>query len=273
MSVRVRGPECPREQGVGTLGQGGGTLRQGVGTLGQGVGGFGQDDGVDEQIGTPGGTPEKPCVFFADAAEFGRWLAANHDTAPELWMGLYKKASGKGGITWAEAVREALCWGWIDSRAERVDDDARRQRWTPRRKGSFWSAVNIDAVAELTAQGRMQPSGLAAFALRRADRSGTYSFENPTAELTPAQEAVLRADPAAAAFWDAATNGYRKTVVHWVQGAKQETTRAKRLRALVEDCAAGRLVKFQRYGDPPSWVTRAAAAAAAATSAAEPPGS
>lgn len=214
--------------------------------------------------GTPGGTPEQPALFFADAAEFGRWLAANHDSAPELWMGLWKKDSGRGGITWAEAVREALCWGWIDSRAERIDDEARRQRWTPRRKGSNWSAVNVAAVAELTEQGRMQPSGLAAFAERREDRTGVYSFERGDAALTAEQEAVLRADPAAAAFWDGATAGYRKIVIHWIADAKQEATRERRLAMLVEDCSAGRLVKFQRYGTPPSWVARAAAAAEAA---------
>lgn len=219
---------------------------------------------VSESTGTPGGTAERPALFFADAAEFGRWLAAHHDTAPELWMGLWKRDSGRGGITWAEAVREALCWGWIDSRAERIDDEARRQRWTPRRKGSTWSAVNVRAVEELTAQGRMQPSGLAAFALRREDRTGTYSFEQPAAVLTPEQEAALAADPAAAAFWAVATPGYRKIVTHWLQDAKQQATRDKRLAELVEDCAAGRLVKFQRYGTPPSWVARAAAAAEAA---------
>ncbi|MBM6403615.1 YdeI/OmpD-associated family protein [Phycicoccus sp. CSK15P-2] len=215
-------------------------------------------------IGTPGGTAEQPALFFADGAEFGRWLAAHHDTAGELWMGIYNKASGKGGITWPEAVREALCWGWIDSHVERVDDSARRQRWTPRRKGSTWSAVNVKAVEELTAEGRMQPSGLAAFAGRREDRTGVYSFERPDEGLTPEHEAALRADAAAAAFWDAATAGYRKIVAHWVAGAKQQTTRDRRLAQLVEDSAAGRLVKFQRYGDEPAWLARAAAAAAAA---------
>ncbi|MBM6398865.1 YdeI/OmpD-associated family protein [Phycicoccus sp. MQZ13P-5] len=179
-------------------------------------------------------------------------------------MGLWKKDSGRGGITWAEAVREALCWGWIDSRAERIDEHARRQRWTPRRTGSNWSAVNVTAVEELTAQGRMQPSGLAAFAQRREDRTGVYSFERPDAVLTADEEATVRADPAAAAFWDAATAGYRKIVTHWLHEAKQEATRARRLAMLVEDCAAGRLVKFQRYGDVPGWVARAAAAAEAA---------
>jgi uncharacterized protein YdeI (YjbR/CyaY-like superfamily) len=220
---------------------------------------------VDEQIGTPGGTRDQPALFFADGAEFGRWLAAHHATADELWMGLWKKASGRGGLQWPDAVREALCWGWIDSRAERIDEHARRQRWTPRRRGSTWSAVNVRAVEELIAAGRMQPSGLAAFEARREDRTGTYSFEQgQEARLTPEHEAELRADPAASAFWDAATNGYRKIVAHWVAGAKQQATRDRRLAQLVEDSAAGRLVKFQRYGTPPQWVARAAAAAAAA---------
>lgn len=212
-------------------------------------------------IGTPGGTPEKPAVFFADGAEFGRWLAAHHDTATELWMGLYKKASGRGGLTWAEAVREALCWGWIDSRSERIDDEARRQRWTPRKPSSTWSSVNIEAVAELTAQGRMQPSGLAAFERRRADRSGIYAYETRTLELPPAYARLLADDPAAAAFWEVATPGYRKLVVNWVLTAKQEKTRDARMAQLVADCAAGLLIKLQRYGDEPAWVARAAAAA------------
>jgi uncharacterized protein YdeI (YjbR/CyaY-like superfamily) len=224
---------------------------------------------VDEQIGTPGGTAQQPALFFADGAEFGRWLAANHDSADELWMGFYRKGHPDAGLVWEDAVREALCWGWIDSRAERIDEHARRQRWTPRRRGSTWSAVNVRAVEELTAAGRMQPSGLAAFAARREDRTGTYSFEQTEARLTDEQDAVLRADPAAAAFWDAATAGYRKVVSHWVGEAKQQATRDRRLAQLVEDSAAGRLVKFQRYGDEPGWVSRAAAAAAAARAADE----
>lgn len=216
---------------------------------------------MNGSTGTPGGTDERPCVFFADGPEFGRWLAAHHDSRSELWMGLYKKGSGKGGITWAEAVREALCWGWIDSRAERVDDDARRQRWTPRKPGGNWSTVNIEAVAELTAQGRMQPTGRAAFARRREDRSGIYAYETRERELTPTYAALLAADPAASAFWGVATPGYRKIAVNWVLTAKQERTRDSRMALLVQDCAGGRMIPGQRYGTPPTWVARAAAAA------------
>jgi uncharacterized protein YdeI (YjbR/CyaY-like superfamily) len=223
-----------------------------------------QDDVMEEGIGTPAGTADKPAIFFADGAEFGRWLEANHATADELWMGLWKRDSGRAGITWAEAVREALCWGWIDSRSEGIDEHSRRQRWTPRRRGSTWSRINVAAVEELIAQGRMRPSGLAAFEARREDRTGTYSFEQGDVGLSAEQEAALRADPAAAAFWDAATPGYRKVVAHWLVSAQQAGTRERRLAQLVEDCAAGRLVKFQRYGTEPVWVARAAAAAEAA---------
>ena len=216
------------------------------------------------QIGTPGGTPERPAIFFKDAAEFGRWLAAHHDTERELWMGFYRKGHPQAGLTWVAAVREALCWGWIDSVAQGIDEHTRRQRWTPRKPGSNWSAININSVAELTAEGRMQPSGLAAFERRREDRSGIYAYENRERELPAHYAAQLAADPAATAFWEIATPSYRKLVVSWVLTAKQEKTRDTRMAQLVDDCAAGRMIPSQRYGVAPKWVERAAAAAEAA---------
>ncbi len=216
------------------------------------------------RIGTPGGTPERPAIFFEDAAEFGRWLAAHHDTETELWMGFYRKGHPQAGLTWEDAVREALCWGWIDSMAQGIDEHTRRQRWTPRKPTSNWSTINIDAVAELTAQGRMQPSGLAAFERRRDDRSGVYAYENRDRELPAHYVAQLAADPAATAFWEVATPTYRKLAVNWVVTAKQEKTRDARMAQLVDDCANGRMIKSQRYGIQPKWVERAAAAAEAA---------
>lgn len=217
-----------------------------------------------EQIGTPGGTAERPAVFFRDAAEFGRWLELHHARETELWMGLYRKGHPEAGLTWQDAVREALCWGWIDSLAQGIDEHTRRQRWTPRRPGSSWSRVNVDAVAELTAQGRMRPPGLAAFARRREDRSGVYAYETRDLALAEPYAAALAADPAAAAFWAEATPSYRKVAVNWVMTAKQQGTRDARAATLVEDCAAGRVIKGQRYGATPRWVERAAAAAEAA---------
>ncbi|GAA2745410.1 YdeI/OmpD-associated family protein [Terrabacter aerolatus] len=203
-----------------------------------------------------GGSAERPAIFFDDAEDFRAWLEANHESATELWMGLHKKHVEPRGLEWADAVREALCFGWIDSMVQRIDGDAVRQRWTPRKSGSTWSTINIKAVAELTEAGLMRPAGLAAFARRRDDRSGTYSYENDGASWPDEYESMLRAHPRAAAFWDGATPSYRKIATSWVVGAKQETTRDKRMAELVEDCANLRLIKTQRYGAEPAWVRR-----------------
>ncbi|GAA2502908.1 YdeI/OmpD-associated family protein [Terrabacter carboxydivorans] len=203
-----------------------------------------------------GGSAERPAIFFDDADDFRAWLEANHESATELWMGLHKKHVQQRGLQWAQAVREALCFGWIDSMAQRIDDDAVRQRWTPRKPGSNWSTINIEAVAELTAAGRMRPAGLAAFERRRADRSGVYAYENRELTWSDDYESMLRADPRAAAFWDGATPSYRKIATNWVVTAKQESTRDKRMAELVEDCANLRLIRTQRYGTEPAWVRR-----------------
>jgi uncharacterized protein YdeI (YjbR/CyaY-like superfamily) len=222
--------------------------------------------GTPKQIGTPGGTPERPATFFSGPEEFGAWLAANHDTATELWMGLNKRHVADRGLTWEQAVIEALCWGWIDSVAQRIDEDTTRQRWTPRKRTSNWSAINIAAVERLKAEGRMQQSGIAAYELRRADRSGIYSYESGEVELAPGYAARLADDAAASAFWEVATASYRRLALHWVMTAKQEATRDKRMAQLLEDSAAGRLIPSQRYGEQPKWVERAAEAARAAQS-------
>ncbi|WP_454300282.1 YdeI/OmpD-associated family protein [Salana multivorans] len=216
------------------------------------------------QPGRPGGTDERPAVFFVDAAEFRLWLELNHATAPELWMGLHGRHVTPRGLTWQEAVLEALCFGWIDSISQSIDSDARRQRWTPRRPGSVWSAVNVAHVERLTAEGRMHPAGLAAFERRRPDRTGAYSYERAS-DLGPEQLTRLRLDPGARAFWEAATPGYRKVATYWVTSAKREVTREQRLETLVACCREGVLIPPQRYGDVPRWVESAAAAARTAT--------
>lgn len=214
-------------------------------------------------IGTPGGSEERPAVFFADAAEWRAWLEAHHETETEIWMGLRKKHVAERGLTWEEAVPVALCFGWIDSVAQRIDEDTRRQRWTPRKPGSVWSAVNIAHVERLTAEGLMQPAGTAVFERRRPERSG-YSHESREA-LGEEQRARLLAHPAAAAFWEVATPSYRKIAENWVASAKKDETRERRLAQLIECSAAGELIPSQRYGETPRWVERAALAAREAT--------
>lgn len=212
-------------------------------------------------IGTPGGTPERPATFFSGPQEFVEWLEANHDTATELWMGLRKKHVADRGLTWEDAVVEALRFGWIDSQAQRIDADAVRQRWTPRKPGSNWSLTNITTVERLIAEGRMRPAGLAAYQRRKAERSGIYAYEQGEVSLSEQYAGQLAADPAASAFWAEATPSYRKICVNWVMSAKQPATRDKRMAQLIDDSAAGRLVPGQRYGERPKWVERAALAA------------
>jgi uncharacterized protein YdeI (YjbR/CyaY-like superfamily) len=201
-------------------------------------------------------------IWFKDAEAFRRWLHKNHSTANELWMRLNKKHVVPRGLTWEQAVEEALCFGWIDSKSQRIDEDSRRQRWTPRRPNSNWSQVNIALVEKLTAEGRMTPAGLAAFKQRREDRSGIYSYENRhEIELPDEYVRLLAANRKASAFWELATPSYRTGCIHWVMSAKQEATRQKRMEQLIDDSAAGRLIPPQRYGATPAWLARAAAAA------------
>ncbi|WP_310525795.1 YdeI/OmpD-associated family protein [Nocardioides sp.] len=211
-------------------------------------------------VGTPGGTPEKPALFFASVEEFREWLEANHETATELWMGLYKVHVPERGLTYDDAVPEALCFGWIDSVSQRIDEDAVRQRWTPRKSSSVWSIVNIAHVERLVAEGRMRPAGLAAYDRRKPERSGIYAYE-AGGQLSDEPRARLLANPAAAAFWDAAAPSYRRVAENWVVSAKREETRERRLVQLIEDSAAGRLITTQRYGETPKWVAKAAEAA------------
>jgi uncharacterized protein YdeI (YjbR/CyaY-like superfamily) len=183
-------------------------------------------------------------LWFDDAAGWRAWLQANHDSAAEVWVGMYKKHSARHNMTWSEAVDEALCFGWIDSVMHRIDDERHAQRFSPRKPGSNWSAVNVAKVERLRAAGLMHDAGEDAFARRREDRTGVYSFEQATpAELSPGQRAQLDADEAAAAFFDAQPPGYRRTAIHWVTSAKKPETRERRLATLIADSAAGRRLK------------------------------
>ena len=181
--------------------------------------------------------------FFATPAELRDWFDANHETAAELWLGQYKKASGRPTVGWSDAVDEALCVGWIDGQLQRIDEISHAQRFTPRRKGSNWSAINVAKVATLTAQGRMRPAGLRAFAARTDAKTGVYAHEREIEALTAEEEARLRADPAAWTDWMARPPSYRRNVTDWITSAKQPATRERRLAMLVEDSRAGRVIK------------------------------
>jgi uncharacterized protein YdeI (YjbR/CyaY-like superfamily) len=185
-------------------------------------------------------------VFFASAAELAGWLERNHAKADELWVGFHKKASGKGGLTYSEALDEALCIGWIDGVRKGAGEERFTIRFTPRKAKSNWSAVNIRRAGELTKAGRMKPPGAAAFE-RRQRGPAPYSFENAPRALDAPSDEVLRSSPRALSFFEAQPPSYRRMTTFWVMSAKKEETRARRLRALVECSEKGAWIPPLRW--------------------------
>lgn len=186
-------------------------------------------------------------TFFPTPADFRRWLEQNHESKTELWVGFHKKGSGRPSMTWPESVDEALCFGWIDGIRKRLDAESYVNRFTPRKAGSNWSAINTRRAKELIRTGRMQPAGLRAFKARDPAKSGVYSFEQRNAaRLTPEAERRFRANKRAWQFFESQPPGYRRTALWWVVSAKQEATRTRRLGTLIEDSAAGRRIGLLR---------------------------
>jgi uncharacterized protein YdeI (YjbR/CyaY-like superfamily) len=186
-------------------------------------------------------TPPAEPTYFATPADFRAWLAAHADTDEELIVGFHKVGSGQPSMTWPESVDEALCFGWIDGVRRRVDELRYQIRFTPRRPGSIWSAVNIGRVEALTAEGRMQPAGLAAFARRTEGRSRVYTHEqHGDPELPPALARRFKAEKAAWRFFEAQPPGWKRTVLRWVLAAKQAATQERRLAQLIAAAAEGR---------------------------------
>jgi uncharacterized protein YdeI (YjbR/CyaY-like superfamily) len=184
--------------------------------------------------------PSMKPIFFRTADAFRRWLDGHHDTATELWVGFYKKASARTGISYAEAVDQALCYGWIDGIKKRVDEDSYTHRFSPRTAKSTWSNINIKRVGELTRLGRIHPRGLEVFQNRDRLRAGLYSFENRPKTLAPALARTFRANKKAWAFFQAQPPGYRRLMVFMVVSAKQDATRERRLARLIEASEQGR---------------------------------
>jgi len=178
--------------------------------------------------------------FFRSASEFRQWLERRHDSVTELWVGFYKKASGKRGITYAEAVDQALCFGWIDGIKKRVDEHGYTHRFSPRTSKSVWSLINTRRAEELKRLGVMHPAGLAAFEKRDPARSGLYSFENPSVSLPLPLARRFKANKKAWLFFAAQPPGYRRVAISWVTGAKQDATRERRLALLVHASANGK---------------------------------
>lgn len=184
-------------------------------------------------------------VHFASAAAFRRWLARHHASATEIWVGFYKRGSGRGGLTYSEAVEQALCFGWIDGIVRRIDSERHVQRYTPRRPRSQWSAVNVRRFTALVAAGQVTPAGQAAFAAWDGKKAA-YSFENRQTTLAPALRAQFIRHARAWRWFSDAPPGYQRTAIFWVMSAKQDATRQRRLETLIADSEAGQRIRLLR---------------------------
>src|SRR5262245_20499240 len=168
-------------------------------------------------------------TYFASAESFRTWLTSHGADCTELLVGFHKVDSSRPSMTWSEAVDQALCFGWIDGVRKRVDDDRYTIRFTPRKAGSTWSAVNIAKVAKLESLGLMSAAGRAASAKRKEAKSRTYSYERTApATLAAVDAKQLKAEPGAWEFFQEQAPSYQRRVVHWIVGAKQESTRLAR---------------------------------------------
>jgi uncharacterized protein YdeI (YjbR/CyaY-like superfamily) len=177
--------------------------------------------------------------FFTTPEKFREWLERNHDSATELLLGFHKKSSGKKSVTYAEALDEALCFGWIDGVRKNLNETSYTIRFTPRKPTSIWSNINVNHVERLQKEGRMHAAGLAAYERRSPERTGIYSFENRPRELSPEYEKIFRQNKAAWKFFQEQPPGYKRLMVFRTMSAKKEETRRHRLKQLIESSEKG----------------------------------
>jgi uncharacterized protein YdeI (YjbR/CyaY-like superfamily) len=178
--------------------------------------------------------------FFAKPSEFRTWLKKNHNKETEVIVGFYKVGIGKPSITWSEAVDQALCFGWIDGVRRSIDKDSYCNRFTPRRPGSNWSAINIKKVEDLTKKGLMQPPGLKAFEDRLKNKNNVYSFEVENLTLKRTYATEFRKHKEAWKFFKEQAPWYQKFIIHWIMTAKQEKTQLNRLDKAIKASAEGK---------------------------------
>lgn len=179
-------------------------------------------------------------IFFKNAQELRKWFHEHHQTEREVWIGYYKKNSGKANFTWSESVDQALCYGWIDGIRKSIDEISYKIRFTPRKPNSIWSAVNIKKIEELKEKGLMQSAGLAAYAKKEEGKSKVYSFEQEEVKLAKEYEQQIQANEKAWSYFQYKLSPYYKKASIWyVMSAKREVTRQKRILLLIDCCAKG----------------------------------
>jgi uncharacterized protein YdeI (YjbR/CyaY-like superfamily) len=181
-------------------------------------------------------------IFFANANEFREWLNENHLLEKEVLVGYYKIGTQKLSMTWSESVDQALCFGWIDGVRKSIDTQSYCIRFTPRKANSIWSAVNLQKVETLIAQGLMQAQGLAVYEQRKVEKSQIYSYENKPQQLSADLEAIFKANSGAWEFFTHQALSYQKNILFWIMSAKQEATRHSRLEKTIQASAEGKRV-------------------------------
>ena len=186
-------------------------------------------------------------IFFTSPKEFRKWLVKHHRSETELYVGFYKKHTGKPSMTWSESVDQALCFGWIDGIRKGIDEESYCNRFTPRKAKSNWSAVNIRKIEELTKLGLMQPAGLAAFSLREEKRSEIYTYERKAHELSPEFLKKFKANKKAWTYFQEMAPWYKKHAIDWVMRAVREETSLRRLTTLIKDSEEGRKIRPLSY--------------------------
>jgi uncharacterized protein YdeI (YjbR/CyaY-like superfamily) len=176
-------------------------------------------------------------TFFSNQENFRTWLEKHHQEETELVVGFYKVHTQKPSMSWSESVDQALCFGWIDGVRKSIDQESYTIRFTPRKKTSIWSAINIKKVEALTKAGWMTEEGLKAFALRSEERSRIYSHEKAPSLLTPEFEQQFKANQLAWDYFNEQAPSYKKVMIHWIMSAKQEKTRVSRLEKAINTSA------------------------------------
>jgi uncharacterized protein YdeI (YjbR/CyaY-like superfamily) len=178
---------------------------------------------------------------FPGREDWRAWLAANHATAQEIWLVIHKKHAGKAGLTYVEALEEALCFGWIDGILKRIDDEKHTIRFSPRRKNSIWSEQNKKRIRKLIQEGRMTEAGLAK--IKEAKANGQWERAAVREDVTlvpPELTAALAGSAQARENFEKLAPSYRKQFIYWIGSAKREETREKRIKTTIKLLVANR---------------------------------
>lgn len=174
-------------------------------------------------------------IFFKDYKEFRNWLEINHSKEAEIWVGYYKVKTGRPSMTWSESVDQAICYGWIDGLRKSLGKESYCIRFTPRRRNSNWSAVNINKEIELTEAGLMKEAGIKAYELRKENKSMMYSYDQKPTKLSKEFITLFKKNKKAWDFFEMQAPSYKKRIIYWITSAKKEETRKSRLQKTINE--------------------------------------